>query len=129
MLKGGLDMRVQKVDVWLDAGTPEALFNTNRYLLDHGRSNSEELDLHDQTVIIPPVNIDPSAQVTNSIIGPYVSIGKNALIQGSIIKESIIGPETQISESLLQNSLIGQSVNIKGQTGELNLGDESWAIR
>jgi len=129
MLEAGLDMQVQKVDVWLDAGTPEALFKTNRYLLDHGRSNSDELELDEQTVIIPPVNIDPSAQVTKSIIGPYVSIGKNAVIEGSIIKESIIGPETQIIDSLLEISLIGQAVNIKGQTGMLNLGDESWAIR
>ena len=129
MLEAGLDMQVQKVDVWLDAGTPEALFKTNRYLLDHGRSNSDELELDEQTVIIPPVNIDPSAQVTRSIIGPYVSIGKNAVIEGSIIKESIIGPETQIIDSLLEISLIGQAVNIKGQTGMLNLGDESWAIR
>jgi len=129
MLEAGLDMQVQKVDVWLDAGTPEALFKTNRYLLDHGRSNSDELELDEQTVIIPPVNIDPSAQVTKSIIGPYVSIGKNAVIEASIIKESIIGPETQIIDSLLEISLIGQAVNIKGQTGMLNLGDESWAIR
>mgnify|MGYP001025654026 CR=1 FL=1 len=129
MLEGGLDMRVQMVDVWLDAGTPEALFNTNRYLLDHGRCNGDELDLDEQTVIIPPVNIDPSAQVSHSIIGPYVSIGTNAIIEGSIIKESIIGPETQITDSLLEISLIGQAVKIKGQTGKLNLGDESWAIR
>jgi glucose-1-phosphate thymidylyltransferase len=129
MIERGLDMRVQKVDVWLDAGTPEALFKTNRYLLDHGRGNSAQLGHYKQTVIIPPVNIDPSAEVSNSIIGPYVSIGKKALVEGSIIKESIIGPETQISDSLLEISLIGQGVNIKGQTGKLNLGDESWAIR
>ena len=34
MLERGLNMRTEKVDVWLDAGTPEALLETNRYLLE-----------------------------------------------------------------------------------------------
>ena len=38
MLERGLKMRTEKVDVWLDAGTPEALLETNRYLWSNGRS-------------------------------------------------------------------------------------------
>ncbi len=37
MLERGLQMRTHKVDIWLDAGTPEALLETNRYLLETGR--------------------------------------------------------------------------------------------
>ncbi len=42
MLERGLKMRIEKVDVWLDAGTPESLLETNRYLLSNGRSNSSQ---------------------------------------------------------------------------------------
>ena len=40
MLERGLRMRTEKVDIWLDAGTPEALLKTNRYLLQNGLDNS-----------------------------------------------------------------------------------------
>ena len=40
MLERGLKMRTEQVDVWLDAGTPEALLETNRYLLSNGRSSN-----------------------------------------------------------------------------------------
>ena len=36
-------MRTQPVEIWLDAGTPEALLETNRYLLEHGLDNSAEV--------------------------------------------------------------------------------------
>ena len=45
MLEKGLKMHTQQVDVWLDAGTPEALLETNRYLLEHGKDNSAEASL------------------------------------------------------------------------------------
>ena len=32
-------MRTQPVGVWLDAGTPKSLLETNRYLLEHGHDN------------------------------------------------------------------------------------------
>ena len=37
----GARMRVQPVDVWMDAGKPEALLETNRYLLEHEHNNDE----------------------------------------------------------------------------------------
>jgi glucose-1-phosphate thymidylyltransferase len=43
MLEQGLKMRTQPVTVWLDAGTPETLLETNRYLLDHNRDNSGKI--------------------------------------------------------------------------------------
>jgi glucose-1-phosphate thymidylyltransferase len=73
MLERGLQMRIEKVDVWLDAGTPEALLETNRYLLDNRRNNDAELTGRKNLVIIPPIFVHPSAKVENSIVGPYVS--------------------------------------------------------
>ena len=42
MLERGLRMRIQEVDIWLDAGTAETLLETNRYLLEHGRITAHE---------------------------------------------------------------------------------------
>ena len=74
MLERGAQMRTHAVDVWLDAGTPESLLETNRYLLEHGRDNSALFSNHSGTVLIPPVYIHAEASAHNAIIGPYVSM-------------------------------------------------------
>ena len=129
MLERDLTMRTEMVDVWLDAGTSDALLETNRYLLEHGQDNSgAALNLED-TVIIPPVNIHPTARVNTSVIGPHVSLGEGAVVNDSTIRDSIIGPGTHVTSSMLENSLIGHNVNITGQSGRFNLGDNSWALK
>jgi glucose-1-phosphate thymidylyltransferase len=129
LLHQGIKMRTEKVAVWLDAGTPEALLDTNQYLLDHGRDNSQEVKGYENTIIIPPVNIHHNARVSSSLLGPYVSLGDGAVVQGSIIKDSIIGKGTHITSSMLETAIIGQNVTVSGQSGKLNLGDNSWAIK
>lgn len=129
LLSRGLEMKIEKVDVWLDAGTPEALLDTNRYLLEHGRENSQDLTDLDNSVVIPPVYIHPSARVSSSVIGPHVSIGENTVIQSSTIKDSIVSSGTHITNSILETSLLGHNVTINGLVGKLNLGDDSWAAR
>lgn len=129
LLERGAKMRTEKVDVWLDAGTPEALLDTNQYLLDHGRDNSVVSEAYENTIIVPPVNIHPNARVSRSLIGPYVSLGDGAVVQGSILQDSIIGDGTHITGSMLETSIIGQNVTVNGQRGKLNLGDNSWAVR
>ncbi len=128
-LERGLKMRTENVETWLDAGTSQAIMETNRYLLDHGRDNSTAYADRDDTVIIPPVAIHPSAQISASVLGPYLSLGEDAVVEGSILKDSIIGSGTHITNSRLEASLIGHQVTISGQTGVFNLGDNSTAVK
>jgi glucose-1-phosphate thymidylyltransferase len=125
MLEHGLKMRVQHVETWLDAGTPADVLNSNRYLLEHGQDNSVEAKKHEKTVILPPVYIHPSASVENSVIGPYAAIGANCLIQSCIICDSIIDDSSDMSNVILEHSLIGREVHIHSQAGSLNLGDNT----
>lgn len=129
LLKLGLKIRTEKVETWLDAGTPEALLESNRFLLDHGNVNHEGLTNLVNTVIIPPVFVSPSAQVADSIIGPYVSLGKETHIENCRIQDSIIGPGSRITKSRLETSLIGHQVTLNGQTGRFNLGDNAQAVK
>jgi glucose-1-phosphate thymidylyltransferase len=128
LLKRGLKMRVEKVDVWLDSGTPESLLETNHYLLNHGYNNSSEWASTDNTVIIPPVFIHPTATVQKSVVGPDVSIGENVKIKGCLLRESIVGPGSTLTDCRLEDSLIGHNVALKGQTGRANMGDNSCAV-
>jgi glucose-1-phosphate thymidylyltransferase len=125
MLENGLNMRTQQVDVWLDAGTPEALLETNRFLLEHGKDNSDEASLRSEVVIFPPVFIHPTAQLTGSIIGPYVSLGAGCVVENSIIRDSILEDEAQTNRVILERSLVGRRAHLSRRAGIINAGDNT----
>jgi glucose-1-phosphate thymidylyltransferase len=125
LLERGLKMRTEKVDIWLDAGTPEALLETNRYLLDNGKDNSNEALTRKDVVLIPPVFVHPTAEVENSVIGPYASIGSAARISRSIISNSILEDGAQVRDVILESSLIGRKAQITRRAGVINAGDHT----
>ena len=126
LIKNGSKFRVQQVDTWLDAGKPEALLDTNRYLLEHGHDNSEAAKLRDNVFVISPVYIHPDAVIQNSIIGPHASISKESIIEDSIIRNSIVEQGATIKRMVLENSLIGRAAEVRGRAEVMNIGDNSW---
>jgi glucose-1-phosphate thymidylyltransferase len=125
MLKKGLKLRPETVNVWLDAGVPETVLRTNRHLLDGGRDNSAEASKRAGVDIRPPVFIHPSAKVESSTIGPYVSIGRDCDVQGSSIENAVLEAAVQLKDSELKDSLLGERSQVAGMKGSLNLGDDS----
>lgn len=125
MLEKELRMRVEMVDAWQDCGKPEALLETNRYLLDHGRDNSAEAAGRDDVVVIPPVYIDPTADIHSSVIGPYVSISAHCVIKRASIRDSIVDAHAHIANMMLNQSLIGHSAAVTGRECTFNVGDSS----
>lgn len=125
LIQRGLKIRIEKVDTWLDAGTPETLLRANRYLLEHGQDNTRNLTGLENVSIIPPVHIHPSARVRDSVIGPHISLGEKCLVKGSTLKNAIIGNRTQIINSQLTDSLIGHDVAMMGISGRFLLADDS----
>ena len=125
MLERGLKMRTQKVDVWLDAGTPEALLETNQYLLGNGKDNSREAAKRSGVVVIPPVFIHPTAQIRSSIIGPNVSIGAGCEVEHSIIEELILEDGAYTDRIILERSLVGRRAILRRNAGIVNAGDNT----
>lgn len=126
MLDKGAKMRTCQVATWLDAGIPDALLETNRYLLSHGFDNSLEINPQEDLAIIPPVNIHASAQIRASVIGPNVSVGKNCVIERVVISNSILEDGVSVSDSVLDGSILGRDVQVEGKAESLNLGDNAW---
>jgi glucose-1-phosphate thymidylyltransferase len=125
MLEHGLKMRTKSVETWLDAGTIDDVLSTNRYYLDHGHDNSSDTLARNNSVIVSPSFIHPTARVENSIIGPHAAIGANCTIQSCIIRDSIIEDGSMVSNAIMEHSLIGRDVKIHDRAGILNLGDQT----
>jgi glucose-1-phosphate thymidylyltransferase len=122
MLDEGYRLEAAPVQGWYDCGTIEALLDTNRVLLENGHQRLIDAA---ESVIIPPVCIEPGAHIRRSVIGPYVSIASRTVVEHSIISDSIINEGATVQNALLQRSLIGENALVKGGYKRLNVGDSS----
>ncbi|MEI6507348.1 MAG: sugar phosphate nucleotidyltransferase [Bacteroidota bacterium] len=124
MIELGVKMKTFNVDNWFDCGKKEILLETNSILLK--RLNYDHTAYrYESTIIIPPVFIGENCKITNSIIGPNVSIGDNTIMNYAILKDSIIGPYAQIEYAILDHSIIGNDAMYKGLKQSLNIGDST----
>jgi glucose-1-phosphate thymidylyltransferase len=130
MIERGLKMRTQRVIEWLDTGTIQATLETNRYFLEHGISIKTKKEGKNGLSVVPPAFIHASARVSNSVIGPYASIGENCSITNSRIEDSIIDAGASVENAALRGSFIGRQASVRGRSCVeppmiLNIGDDS----
>jgi glucose-1-phosphate thymidylyltransferase len=130
MIERGLKMRTQTVMVWLDTGTIEATLETNRYLLEHGNANKTKSEKQRGLKIVPPVFIHTSARISNSVIGPYASIGADCIITEARVEDSILEASVTVEAAALKGSFIGRQARVRGRSADdpalkLNVGDDS----
>jgi glucose-1-phosphate thymidylyltransferase len=127
MIQAGAKVRTQRIGTWLDTGTIEATLDTNKLLLE--KMGTKNKYAGTQVKIVDPCAIHPSAEIKNSTIGPYASIGANCKIENCQITESIIEPDCEIKDAALNRSLVGKQVKIQGRGDanvmQLNIGDNS----
>lgn len=126
MIDRGSKLKAEKVTYWEDCGQPETLLATNRFILK--RMPKRKFSGLRRSMIIEPVFIEKGAKIENSIIGPFVSISKNASIKNSIVKNSIVGEHSKIEDAQIKESLIGSYATVKGSYKRLNVGDNSQII-
>ncbi len=129
MIENGAKVGTHTGESWLDTGTIEATLETNHILLDQGKANKTVNESKDGVEIIAPSFIDPSAEISNSVIGPYASIGADCKITDSQITESILEAGCEIQSAALSHSLIGRQATVLGRGHkhfiQLNVGDNS----
>ncbi len=118
MIDSGIKIKTYPVDYWLDCGTPETLIITNRYLL----QSNHYFTPREKVVIIPPVYIDDSAIIEESVIGPFVSISEQVEIRNCIIRDSIINQDSYVENCLLEGSILSENAVVRERARKLNLG-------
>ncbi len=120
----GLEMRPVPVSTWLDAGTPETVLALNRYLLEHGQDNTTQA-LRPGVVLVPPVYIHPDAVVENAVVGPYVTLGPQAVVRGSLVRNSVLAAGSTVEDAQVHDSLLGERARIARVRGVFYVGDDS----
>ncbi|MEK8216942.1 sugar phosphate nucleotidyltransferase [Paenibacillus sp. FSL L8-0463] len=120
---------------FFDIGTHERWLEANRYKMDHDPKNfADRSDQDSKVQWIPPVIVDPTALVMNSVIGPHVYIGPNCVVEDCIITNSILTDEVRLSHVHAAGSVFGSHVHlaeqeIHEQPARHILGDRSTVTR
>lgn len=126
MLEDGIKLHAFRVNNWFDCGKKETLLSTNAILLKQMYDTGNKMEYsYDNSVIIHPVHIAEGSEISNSIIGPNVTIGEHTKIQSSIVKDSIIGSFAELHHVVLNSSIIGSDAFVRGLSQSLNIGDNT----
>lgn len=121
LIQRGEELRPFPVTGWYDCGKTETLLETNRALLDQlARPVTRE-----GVVILPPVALDPTAEVAAAVIGPHVTIGPGAKVRRAVVRNSIVNDGATVEDMLLEGSVVGENAVVRGAYQRLNVGDSS----
>ncbi|MCC6705004.1 MAG: NTP transferase domain-containing protein [Thermomicrobiales bacterium] len=122
MIDQGKKVITAPVSVWEDCGTIEALLDTNKYLLEQSGAAHGALS---EAVIREPVSVHESATIEGAVIGPYVSIGANAIVRNAIISDAVIDDGATIENTIIEHSVIGRNAHVSGAPLTVAVGDQS----
>jgi glucose-1-phosphate thymidylyltransferase len=124
MIDKGAKLKVIDVEGWYDAGKLDTLLDTNRTVLERGKARRPKT-VEQSVTIHDPVYIEDNVKMSNSVIGPNVTIGAGSSVEGSTLTDTIVGSRAKLKGSQLRNSLLGDDVIVEGIKGELTVTDHS----
>lgn len=122
MIHDGKRLLAPEIDEWLDCGKPETLLETNRFLLNGRHHNHGEVI---NSVLIAPVHIGYGVVIRNCVLGPNVSVARNSVIEGCVVRDSIINADNDVRHVALESTILGDSVVLHGGARKMNVGDHS----
>lgn len=129
LTEAGYKFKPGEVIEWLDCGNKEVTVHTNQRVLEYYFEKSkmmvsETADIID-SVIIPPCYIGNDVVIENSVVGPHVSLGDGTRVVNAVISNSNIQRNSEITNAVLRDSMIGSYANYVGSARDLSLGDYS----
>lgn len=122
MMERGESFTAHKIMNWYDCGKKETLISTNQYLL--GTANTIDGEIIN-SVLIPPVFVGKNACVTNSVIGPNVTVAAGAVLENCRIEHSIINDGCIVNNLVAAQTIIGSNSQVNGSIKSLNISDFS----
>jgi glucose-1-phosphate thymidylyltransferase len=128
MKQKGARFKAGAVDVWMDCGNKNAMVDTNTKVLGFLKEDkglvSPKATLTG-SLVISPCFIGENVTLVNSIVGPNVSIENGATITNSVVRNSIVRPAVQITDAIIDNSMLGERAIVTGKAMDLSLSDDS----
>lgn len=128
MKRKGARFKAGSVDVWMDCGNKNAMVDTNTKVLGFLKDSPGLVSpkaMLNGSLVISPCFIGENVTLVNSIIGPNVSLEPGALVENSVVRNSILRGDSRVLDAVIDNSMIGQRAQVTGKAMDLSLSDDS----
>ncbi len=129
MMAKGKVFKTGEVEQWMDCGNKKVTIETNAQVLKNEAKKGKQIIPDsckiENSVVIKPCYIGEGVKISNSVVGPYASIGHNSVIADSRVINSIIQHEVKITKGIIENSMIGSFAEFNGLARDLSIGDYS----
>lgn len=119
MLHQGAVFEPGEIGQWLDCGKFETTLETNRVLLELLQPQPPATG--QEVTVIPPVAIPADCSLHHCRIGPHVSLGPGCSLHGVTISNSVVGNHAQLADVELQDSFLGDHVQVRAAGARLRL--------
>jgi glucose-1-phosphate thymidylyltransferase len=127
MAEKGAVLRGFLIDKWYDCGRPDMLIRVNHRLLE----DKPPTDLAhpeavlDQSVIVPPVAMEGGCVIERSVVGPYVTIGKDTHIRDSVLSDCILAEGCEVRDVVLVETVLADRVVVRGRSHRMVVGEQT----
>jgi glucose-1-phosphate thymidylyltransferase len=115
------------VNAWMDCGKKDPTVETNKQTLGFEYAAGKNLVSSDVVLnnseIIQPCYVGKNVVLTDTKIGPYVSIGENSVVTNSTIINSLIQTNVEILNANLNNAMIGNYAKYNAKYSSVSIGD------
>jgi glucose-1-phosphate thymidylyltransferase len=115
------------VNAWMDCGKKDPTVDTNKQTLGFEYAAGKNLVSSDVVLnnseIIQPCYVGENVVLTDTKIGPYVSIGENSVVTNSTIVNSLIQTNVEILNANLNNAMIGNCAKYNAKYSSVSIGD------
>jgi glucose-1-phosphate thymidylyltransferase len=125
MIDRGAKIKVLDVEGWYDAGKLDTLLETNQAVLEKRQAARRPATIPAGVTIVDPVYIEEGVTLKASTLGPNVTIEAGTTVEGSTLRNTIVGAKSTIRDSQLANSYIGDGAIVEGLKGETTIADHS----
>ena len=124
MVDKGARIRTAPVEGWYDCGKVETVLETNGHLLETSRGGiAPDARMEDDAQVSGAVRVESDARVSNSMVGPHVTLERGAVVEDSTLRNCIVGTEAEIRGAHLQDSIVGSRAVVEGVRGRVNVAE------
>jgi len=125
LTESGLRFLPGEVSAWMDCGNRQVTVETNGRILEFMGDDAKvhEGATVEDSVIIPPCEILPGAIVRQSVVGPRVTIGRETVVEHTVLRNCLIGGQSVLNGVHLDGAMIGNHATVIRKAGDLSVGD------
>ena len=116
------------VDEWISCETHSDFLQIHQNIIGYFKSHQTISDSAKivNTVIVSPVYIGDNVEISNSVIGPNVSVEENCILENCIIENSLIAKEVKVKNVSLVSSILNCYSSYEGREKTISMGEYSY---